>query len=76
MTPPRVIQPLTPEEQDAFDLVELVIRRDMGKAAPVHVKVVSGYAAILFGDPAMFVAGQTAAEAFEHARALWQRCHG
>lgn len=69
---PRVIQPLTPDEQAAFDLVELVIRRDM--PVPLHVQIVKGYAQVIFGTPQiLFTAGKTMAEAFEHSRAMWSR---
>jgi hypothetical protein len=76
---PRVIEPLSPEEQAAFDLVERVIRRDL--PVTTHVQLIPSrgtgfqYAQVLFGDPALrFVAGKSSmAEAFESARAMWRR---
>lgn len=76
---PRVIEPLSVEEQAAFDLVERLIRRDL-TATTTHVQLVQGtrytlpYVQILFGEPAIrWVAQRTLAEAFEAARAMWRR---
>lgn len=80
---PRVIEPLTPAELEAFAMVELVIRRDLPTSA-TRVELVRmaatddatpyTYAQISFGEPAIrWTAGKTFAEAFEHARAMWRR---
>lgn len=72
---PRVIEPLTTAEREAFELVQEVLRRDLHDPL-VRLELFNSatFYQVCFGDPRdgaiRTVAGSTLAEAFEHARAL------
>jgi hypothetical protein len=80
---PRTIEPLDELESAAFDLVEHVIRRDLGNdparrvlSADVELVLIPGYVRVSYGvgeGVRTWIAGKTLAEAFEAARAVQRR---